>query len=49
MKTLGEIAYDAFAAGVGLTCPWLRLSDQNKAAWESVAVKVVAAVRTDEH
>jgi hypothetical protein len=47
--TLGQIAYEAFAAGVQLTCPWERLSDKNKAAWESVAEKVIAAVRSDEH
>lgn len=42
MKTLGQIAYEAFATAVKLTCPWERLSDANKAAWESVAEAVAS-------
>jgi hypothetical protein len=46
MSKLGQIAYEAYAAGMSLKAPifptpWLELSAQERSAWQDVAAAVV--------
>ena len=53
MKTLGQVAYEAYAkaypgAASELALPWSRLGDGVKAAWDASVLAVGAVLKKDE-